>query len=121
MKILMLGWELPPNNSGGLGVASYQLCKALANHGADIEFILPCGPIEKAPFMKVTTLFPDSTAAWFSILEAYRSDLYGEQASHHLYGDLIAHERLYADGVARFVFGKQYDVIHAHDWLTFRA
>ena len=29
MKILMLGWELPPHNSGGLGTACYQLCKAL--------------------------------------------------------------------------------------------
>ena len=37
----MLGWELPPYNSGGLGVACYQLAKALADHGADIQFVLP--------------------------------------------------------------------------------
>ena len=41
MKILMLGWELPPYNSGGLGVACYHLAKALAAEGADIDFILP--------------------------------------------------------------------------------
>jgi len=26
----MLGWELPPLNSGGLGVACYQLSKSLS-------------------------------------------------------------------------------------------
>ena len=41
MKVLMLGWELPPHNSGGLGVACYHLCKALARSGIDIEFVLP--------------------------------------------------------------------------------
>ena len=41
MKILMLGWELPPHNSGGLGVACYHLSKALAQRGASIDFVLP--------------------------------------------------------------------------------
>ena len=42
MKILMLGWELPPHNSGGLGTACLQLCKALSRRsGIDIEFIVP--------------------------------------------------------------------------------
>ncbi|QWQ32763.1 glycogen/starch synthase [Candidatus Minimicrobia naudis] len=41
MKILMLGWELPPHNSGGLGVACYQMSKALASEGVDIDFISP--------------------------------------------------------------------------------
>ena len=41
MNILMLGWELPPHNSGGLGVACYHLSKALAQQGASIDFVLP--------------------------------------------------------------------------------
>ena len=41
MKLLMLGWELPPHNSGGLGVACFQMAKALADQGADIDFVLP--------------------------------------------------------------------------------
>ena len=41
MKILMLGWELPPHHSGGLGVACYQLCKALSYDGFSIDFVLP--------------------------------------------------------------------------------
>lgn len=41
MNILMLGWELPPHNSGGLGVACYQMSKALASEGARIDFVVP--------------------------------------------------------------------------------
>ena len=37
----MLGWELPPHNSGGLGVACLNMAQALASEGANIEFILP--------------------------------------------------------------------------------
>src|SRR5574344_554308 len=37
----MLGWELPPNNSGGLGVACLNLSRALAREGADIDFVVP--------------------------------------------------------------------------------
>ena len=35
----MLGWELPPHNSGGLGVACLHLSKSLAKLGADIDFV----------------------------------------------------------------------------------
>ena len=37
----MLGWELPPHNSGGLGVACLNLSRALARDGADIDFVVP--------------------------------------------------------------------------------
>ena len=38
MKVLMLGWELPPFNSGGLGTACYQLCKSLSKKEVDTVF-----------------------------------------------------------------------------------
>jgi glycosyltransferase involved in cell wall biosynthesis len=41
MKVLMLGWEYPPNISGGLGTACEGLTKALASKGIDIDFVLP--------------------------------------------------------------------------------
>ena len=40
LKVLMFGWELPPFNSGGLGVACYGLSKAMSQK-ADILFVLP--------------------------------------------------------------------------------
>jgi glycosyltransferase involved in cell wall biosynthesis len=41
MKILMLGWEYPPNIAGGLGTACEGLTKALAHQGIEIHFVVP--------------------------------------------------------------------------------
>ena len=41
-RILFLGWEFPPNISGGLGVASYDLCMDLAQI-TDLTIVLPYG------------------------------------------------------------------------------
>ncbi len=40
-KILMIGWEYPPNIIGGLGIATYGITKALGELGHKIVFILP--------------------------------------------------------------------------------
>ena len=40
-KVLMFGWEFPPYNSGGLGVACLGLTKSLVGQGVDIQFVLP--------------------------------------------------------------------------------
>ena len=53
MKILMLGWELPPHNSGGLGVACLNLSKSLAKMGADIDFVVPYEAEHHLDFMRV--------------------------------------------------------------------
>ena len=37
----MFGWEFPPFNSGGLGVACEGLSKALSSGGVDLTFVLP--------------------------------------------------------------------------------
>ena len=51
----MLGWELPPHHTGGLGMVCYQMCKQLAQMGADIEFVLPyTADYSAVDFMKVT-------------------------------------------------------------------
>ncbi|MBU0979601.1 MAG: glycogen/starch synthase, partial [Nanoarchaeota archaeon] len=40
MRVLMFGWEFPPQSSGGLGTACFGLTKGL--HGkADVTFVLP--------------------------------------------------------------------------------
>ena len=41
MRVLMFGWELPPHNSGGLGVACYNLAKALCEKNTEVIFVLP--------------------------------------------------------------------------------
>src|SRR3990167_9152275 len=41
LRVLMLGWELPPFNSGGLGEACLGLANALTKKGVDLTFVLP--------------------------------------------------------------------------------
>ncbi|MFO7574235.1 MAG: glycosyltransferase family 4 protein [Bacteroidales bacterium] len=42
MKVLMFGWEFPPNISGGLGTACHGLTKGLTSlDGIDLTFIVP--------------------------------------------------------------------------------
>lgn len=123
MKILMLGWELPPHNSGGLGVACYQLCKTLAQKGADIEFVLPYTANHDISFMKVTAAHPQSVVEIQKSGIAYDSYKYVYRDGHHEVVDIFGQQALYEHTVAELLAhtSETYDVIHAHDWLTFRA
>src|SRR5579871_3680742 len=53
IKVLMFGWELPPFNSGGLGVACHGLGKALSKEGVDITFVLPRKMDVTSDFMRI--------------------------------------------------------------------
>lgn len=55
----MLGWEYPPNITGGLGVASQGIAEALANTGHQITFLLP--KKSKKQVSKVVKLMDAST------------------------------------------------------------
>lgn len=124
MKILMLGWELPPYNSGGLGVACYQLCKALAKKGADIEFVVPYTAEHKADFMRVRAAHPqDASAIMNAGASAYESAHYSWAKNKHQAGGNSVFEQatLYEQAVDKIVQEVEFDVIHAHDWLTARA
>ena len=73
----MLGWELPPHNSGGLGVACYQLCKALSKKGADIEFVLPYTASHPGiDFMKISSAHPQDAETVMKAGMAYDSFKY---------------------------------------------
>lgn len=108
----MLGWELPPHNSGGLGVACLQLSEALARSGADIEFVLPYEHDRSYPFMKISSASKLSPALFSGPYDSF-SFATGEAAHDHFTS--------YASTVGRLVEQTEFDIIHAHDWLTFRA
>lgn len=123
MKILMLGWELPPHNSGGLGVACYQLCRALSSQGADIEFIVPYSAPHDIPFMQVTPAYPQDVAQVQAAGTAYDSRSYVYHDGTVKTIDIFGQQQLYEASVDTLIKSTttEYDVIHAHDWLTFRA
>jgi glycosyltransferase involved in cell wall biosynthesis len=121
MKVLMLGWELPPHNSGGLGVACYQLCNALSQKNLDLEFILPYEAAEQPEFMKVTAARPVGVAEVLKSGIAYDSYKYVYQDGHEEWHDIYSQVAMYEHAVDKMLDTKEFDIVHAHDWLTFRA
>ena len=121
----MLGWELPPHNSGGLGVACLNLSRALAREGADIDFVVPYEA--EHPEIK-----------YMRILSAMRLDpiyRYGVGAYDTKYveqaliprtdtGEMISIREIqhnYCEFVEKYLMEFKPDLVHAHDWLTFEA
>lgn len=121
MKVLMLGWELPPHNSGGLGIACYQLCQALSKQDVDIEFVLPYEADHGIDFMDITAAHPQGVASVIRSGIAYDSYKYvlADGSEHWL--NIHDQQQLYEHAVARLVEEREFDIVHAHDWLTFRA
>lgn len=133
----MLGWELPPYNSGGLGEACFQMSKSLAKKGAEIEFVVPYSADhpKAEEFMDVVSsgITPPmiDESGNYTAMGAYsgncslckRRDC--EHAREYAVGFVGATHR-FADQVEKMFTEKQLsndfpDVIHAHDWLTMEA
>jgi glycogen(starch) synthase len=123
MNILMLGWELPPHNSGGLGVACYHLSKALALDGTSIDFVVPYDAShESIDFMKVhnaTSLTPLERYG----MGAYESKFVKAEEFEELgeLKDIRGVQKEYTRYVENLVNTKDFDAIHAHEWLTMEA
>lgn len=111
----MLGWELPPHNSGGLGVACYHMSKALALKGASIDFVLPYSADHPdMEFMRIhgaTPITPKEKGK--APIGAY--DSFGNLS------EMRAVQKQYIAYVEDLITRLQPDVIHAHDWLTMEA
>jgi len=121
MKVLMLGWELPPHNSGGLGVACYQMCESLANYEVDLEFIIPYKAEHNINFMKVTSARPADVLEIIQSGIAYDSYKYIYSDGHEEWKDIYSQAKFYELAVADMAQKMSFDIVHAHDWLTFRA
>jgi len=139
----MLGWEIPPFNSGGLGTACLGLTEGLSDQGVDIRFVVP-KVFGKLPFnhMKVLSAADYSSASQLkSLLE--REDIQQEFITHQLaYGGHISvnekkelliehlnHQLPVAPHIQATWYAQQaaaiaeqtehFEVIHAHDWFTY--
>ncbi len=162
-NVLMLGWEFPPLFSGGLGVATYGMVKALA-HKAHIRLIVPnAGPSPELEDVRINglnkltaeevdlerlahnlsalgvdvkqlpiTLSPYHhtnemiSAAEKSYLERLLSGAGGVEdiraifSGKEVYGPNIFEKiGLYANLASELAKDSNFDVIHAHDWITF--
>jgi len=147
MRVLMFGWEFPPFISGGLGVASEGLVKGLLQTGTEVVLVLPHHPFfSPTPNLKIVDAqmrreqddaphrkrFLLRLRRVPSLLRPYSTDtIYTEEwetaqrtSTTFLgnYGpDLATEVMRYAEVAGRIARRERFDVIHAHDWLTYMA
>jgi glycosyltransferase involved in cell wall biosynthesis len=126
----MFGWEFPPFNSGGLGVACEGLSKALASSGVGLTFVLPFKIPISAPWCKFvfanesTDLMDDTQIK--SLFAGYQSHSYSSSDKKYglpefISGSLMQRVRAYALKASAIARKNKHSVIHAHDWLTYPA
>ena len=150
MKVLMFGWEFPPKIYGGLAVASYGITKGLSAQG-DVEttFCLPRATGEEENFLKIINM-SQVPIAWRDVnYDNIKHRFVGHTAEDyyrfrdHIYADFNYMQGLDDMGCMGFAGGypgnlhdeinnfsiiagvlarsEQFDIIHAHDWLTYPA
>ena len=122
----MLGWELPPHNSGGLGVACYHMSKALALQGASIDFVVPYSAHHpETEFMTIHAATKLGPLDRYGLMGAYDSKYLRkiglDEVDSDDLKDMRGVQKRYVQFVERMVKDKKPDAIHAHDWLTMEA
>ncbi len=136
MKVLMFGWEFPPFNSGGLGTACYGLTKGLAANDIEVTFVVPSAPNDfnvEHLRMIIAERYPGVKAIKIrkvpSLLAAYKSSEEYEEGYARMsendkrnYGRNIYEEaERYAEHAKVIAANEDFDIIHAHDWMSFKA
>ncbi len=130
MRVLMFGWEFPPFNSGGLGVACSGITRALAKKGAKIAFVLPKKlqissahvPLIFADNQNSISIHEfDSSLRPYSNPETYGKDVFTEGSDRSYAPTLVDEVMRYGRNASVIAKNTPHDVIHAHDWLSFPA
>ncbi len=150
MRVLMFGWEFPPKIYGGLAVASYGITKGLSlQNDMQTIFCLPKPTGEEEKFLKiigmnqVPIVYKDHD---YNYLKNRLPDYESPEEYYHFRDNIYAdfsymhtndlgcmefaggypqnlHEEINNFSVIAGVVARseQFDIIHAHDWLTYPA
>lgn len=144
MRVLMFGWEFPPYISGGLGVACEGLVRGLLELDTEVALVLPYrGVPTQAAHLKIIpsqagTDTPKARKTLLrlrrlpSLLKPYLTEILYEEERREAertgttfvgnYGPDLPQEVLrYSAAAASIAARESFDLIHAHDWLTFLA
>ena len=140
MRVLMYGWEFPPIQSGGLGVACQGIVEGLLSHNHAVFLVLP----------KTTQAMQATNNDRFQVLSAGESEgvVEIEQIATGLYSPYATSDSAYWENLKKLlkeepevIYSKNmldevyryaakaaaharnvpHDVIHTHDWLTTEA
>jgi glycosyltransferase involved in cell wall biosynthesis len=87
----------------------------------DIEFVLPYEADHGIDFMTITAATPQGIASVIRSGIAYDSYKYIREDGSEEWLNIYDQQELYERAVASMIEGREFDIVHAHDWLTFRA
>ncbi len=159
IRVLMFGWEFPPQISGGLGTACHGITSSLLQQNVDVLFVVPklFGNEDKRKFRFISASETNinftksylkelqNRLSYIQVSSAIIPYLSPEKYSSYstkkeestisktldstfnfdfsgLYGkDLMKEVAQYALIASQIARENDFDVIHAHDWLTFPA
>jgi len=135
----MFGWEFPPYSSGGLGTACYGLTKGLNHNNIKVTFVVPSFGEEETEHVDLIStdnlsknslkiIKVDSLLVPYITSEGYSSRLLNKlkigkggknftNYGQNLYEEVYRYSERAKDIAALLDF----DVIHAHDWMTYQA
>ena len=138
----MYGWEFPPKNKGGLGVACHGIVEGLRGHNVRVNLVLPYHETEQHAEdfhvhqgLKEQKNYSKDIHGVPSLLHAYQTEetyenvfKQNEQKNNSnkkekkLYGKtLLAEVDRYGKEAGKMADKIDHDVIHAHDWMTYPA
>lgn len=116
MKVGMIGWEFPPFMAGGLGIHCLELTTQLAKLGVDIDFYMPHMALEgnlrvagHHRHLRIHEVEADPDIGPYEGASRGYDDAFNDavwQYNMRVVDAFVSHDA---------------DLIHAHDWITYKA
>jgi len=131
-RVLTLTWEFPPLIAGGLGMACYGLVRAMLEMGVQVVLVLPSrkpvffelSDVSHADQLDPAILDPD-------LKRGYGMARFGNTLDRFRFLEVLCPPVAYSPGaltpgmyrsqIESILPHVDFDVIHAHDWLTYEA
>jgi glycogen synthase len=115
VKVLMLSWEFPPHNVGGLGKHVTELVPALARAGVEVHLLTPrfAGGVGEEVF-EANAAHPGQTVHPITV---HRVEPPGADMADFFTGAWRTNVSLEEHG-KKLIEQGSFDLIHAHDWLV---
>ena len=131
----MLGWEYPPFYAGGLGIACQGLIESLKDKVSQINFCLPLAKNQSSEIVefgnvKIIPALKKRSSSQFSEAEHYYTQTYKTSLVYDSISKKYINESFiqlskeihsFSEEIANLAEELDFDIIHAHDWLTYLA
>lgn len=115
----MIGWEFPPNNSGGLGVACQGIVENLVDSGESLVLVLPRERQNEKRVEEIAKT-PNGNEYRVIYIKSLLRPYIGKDGVAYS-GDLFSDVSKYAEMVLGSLGGVEFNIVHVHDWLTVPA